>query len=98
MIEALSWDTARMALLQSWLQATAAVERATDMALQSQLALEWGLTSTLPQAVDKLRAVIHAQRQSPADIGGGGAKLGLKPLGNGLQGREADLDTVTLNA
>ena len=39
----------------------------------------------------------HAQRQSPADIGGGGAKLGLKPLGNGLQGREADL-TVTLNA
>lgn len=52
-MEALSRDTVRMALLQSWLQATAAVEQATDMALQSQLALEWGLISTLPQAVDK---------------------------------------------
>lgn len=48
-MERLSQDASRMALLQSWLQATDAVEQATNMALQSQLALEWGLISTMPQ-------------------------------------------------
>lgn len=52
-METLSQDAGRMALLQSWLQATDAVEQATNMALQSQLALEWGLISTMPQTVGK---------------------------------------------
>ncbi|MBA4262622.1 MAG: hypothetical protein C0443_11575 [Comamonadaceae bacterium] len=52
-METLSRDAGRMALLQSWLQATDAVEQGTNMALQSQLALEWGLISTMPQAVGK---------------------------------------------
>lgn len=49
----LSQDAGRMALLHSWLQATDAVEQATNMMLQSQLALEWGLISTMPQAMGK---------------------------------------------
>lgn len=48
-MERLSQDAGRMALLQSWLQATDAVEQAINMTLQSQLALEWGLISTMPQ-------------------------------------------------
>lgn len=36
-----------------------------------------------------LRAVIHAQRQAEAGIGAGGAELGLEPLSNRLQRREA---------
>ena len=52
-MEALSRDSGRMALLQSWLQATQAVEQATNMAIQSQLGLEWGLVFTLPAGTTK---------------------------------------------
>lgn len=66
-METLSQDASRMALLQSWLQATDAVEQATNMALQSQLALEWGLISTLPQGTarpsfDEVQSHMNAQR------------------------------------
>jgi Uncharacterized protein conserved in bacteria (DUF2059) len=66
-MEALSRDSARMALLQSWLQTTQAVEQATEMALQTQLAMEWGLVSTLPPAAGKpgfqdLRNHLESQR------------------------------------
>lgn len=53
LLEALSREPGRMALLQSWLQATDALEQATNMALQTQLALEWGMVSTLPQPMGK---------------------------------------------
>ena len=52
-MEALSRDSGRMALLHSWLQATQAVEQATNMAIQSQLGLEWGLVFTLPAGTTK---------------------------------------------
>lgn len=52
-MENLSRDTARMALLQSLLQTTQAVEQATEMVLQTQLGMEWGLVSTLPQGTGK---------------------------------------------
>lgn len=66
-MEALSRDTARMALLQSWLQTTQAVEQATEMALQTQLGMEWGLVSTLPPGAGKpgfqdLRNHLESQR------------------------------------
>jgi hypothetical protein len=66
-MEALGRDTSRMALLQSWLQATEAVEHATQMGLQMQMALEWGLMSTSPPAVGKpsfleLQAHFESQR------------------------------------
>lgn len=50
-METLSKDPSRMALLQSWLQATDSVEQATTLAMQTGLALEWGLISTMPQAM-----------------------------------------------
>ena len=64
---ALSRDTARMALLQSWLQTTQAVEQATEMVLQTQLGMEWGLVSTLPPGAGKpgfqeLRNHLESQR------------------------------------
>ena len=52
-LETLSRDPSRMALLQAWLQATDALEQVTNMALQTQLALEWGLISTMPQPMGK---------------------------------------------
>jgi hypothetical protein len=66
-METLSRDPSRMALLQSWLQATDAVEQATHMALQSQMALEWGLMSTMPPTMGKpgfeeLKNHMNAQR------------------------------------
>lgn len=66
-MEALSQDSARMALLQSWLQVSDGVEQGTNMMLQMQLALEWGLISTMPQTVGKptfeeLKIHMNAQR------------------------------------
>lgn len=63
----LSLNAGRMALLQSLLQATDEVEQGTRMAMQSQLALEWGLLSTLPPGArrpsfDQLSETREAQR------------------------------------
>lgn len=52
-IASVSQNAGRMALLQSLLQATDEVEQGTRMAMQSQLALEWGLLSTLPPTAAK---------------------------------------------
>ena len=67
LMETLSQDAGRMALLQSWLQATRAVEQATNTVVQSQLALEWGLISTLPPGAGKpgleeLKNQVNSQR------------------------------------
>lgn len=66
-METLSKDAGRMALLQSWLQATDAVEQATNMALQTQMALDWGLISTMPQTAarpsfEELKNHMNSQR------------------------------------
>lgn len=65
----LSQDATRMALLQSWLQATDAVEQSTDFAIQTQLGVAWGLAVALPgadsvQTFDDLKAQLEAQRFS----------------------------------
>jgi hypothetical protein len=67
LMETLSQDTGRLALLQSWLQATQAVEQATNTVVQGQLALEWGLISTLPPGTGKpgfeeLKNQVNSQR------------------------------------
>ncbi|WP_374523029.1 DUF2059 domain-containing protein [Hydrogenophaga sp.] len=67
LMETVSRDTGRLALLQSWLDATGAVEQSTNMALHSQLALEWGLVSTLPRTAgmptfDELKSYINERR------------------------------------
>ena len=63
----LSEDVSRMALIQSLLQATDSVEQSTNLVLQTQLALVWGLISTSPQAEGKptfeeLKRDINEQR------------------------------------
>lgn len=69
----LSKDVSRMALIQSFLQATDAVEQLTNAVLQTQLAVAWGLISTSPQtggtptfeetkqAVNEQRFAVRAQ-------------------------------------
>lgn len=66
-LEKLSTDPGRMALLQSWLQASQGVQRATEFALHFTLALEWGFVSTMPDSPDKpshaeVRDQIYQQR------------------------------------
>lgn len=66
-LEKLSGDTGRMALLQSWLQASQGVQRATEFALHFTLALEWGFVSTMPDAPGKpshaeVRQQVYQQR------------------------------------
>ena len=65
----LSQDAGRMALLQSWLQATEAVEQSTDLMIQAQLGVAWGLAVALPggagvQSFDELKDQMEAQRFS----------------------------------
>ena len=68
-MENLSRDAARMAMLQSWLHATKAVEQGTEMAVQGQLALAWGLVSSGPPApvkpsFEELKRHFNSQRLS----------------------------------
>jgi hypothetical protein len=66
-METLSQDPGRMALLQSLLQATKAVEQSTEMIVQGQLALAWGLVTTGPPvpvkpSFEELKKVVNSQR------------------------------------
>lgn len=66
-MQELAGEPARMALLQSLLQASHTVERASSSALSFALAMEWGMISTMPPSpdlpdYDQLRDMIEESR------------------------------------
>lgn len=66
-MQVLAAEPARMALLQSLVQASDAVERTTSSALSFGLAIEWGMISSMPPnpdlpSFDELQAMIEQNR------------------------------------